>query len=708
MKVENRELPGMIGEWVEKGLSFVICAAIALVLHVSDGTGENQGWFLYSLVAVLTLYVIGRLAFLGYVYVHKSREELGMRRSLECGLLIIFYAYLLVDMSGGQQSALRPLIYLSLAAVTTFTQRSVILAVIASAVVLEFSQPLIDGRLSGEIWVVASHIGMMIAFVLLYPIARSIGGGIEHSKASSHVKQWIGDIRQEAERFRLVEATRPESVDADHDRKHDLSSYFEIHGVIQDIIQMLAMSLDVYTGVVLWYDPAKKTLKVVEAVSASNTLTSQEFSSDEGVLHSVISKQASIKVVVTQWATNPIGYYHRKEPIYSLCAVPIVSDDVILGVLAVDRCEEIEFTAEDLEVVKLAANQIRRATVNEHLLRSLDKSQNEYYHLTKASRALARTLSESEVLEVALEATHAIAPFDLGVIVMMHELGQGYEIVANWPQDLGMKNLQFGGTQNLVDWVIRKNQSLVYHDFLSLPKRPVIFMSDEKLSNLASLLVVPLNVQAHTCGAFVLSSARENFFTDDLQHIFEIISNQLAVSLENAQMYAKVEQMAITDGLTGLYNKRYFNERLEELVSRAERYGQKLALLIMDIDHFKSVNDTYGHPVGDFVLKEVAALLNESMRKTDLVARWGGEEFVVLLDSTGAESAMQKANQLREQASELSFETELGNFSVQISFGVTIFPFDTRKTDEMVEKADQALYHSKKNGRNQVTLFRDL
>jgi diguanylate cyclase (GGDEF)-like protein len=184
-----------------------------------------------------------------------------------------------------------------------------------------------------------------------------------------------------------------------------------------------------------------------------------------------------------------------------------------------------------------------------------------------------------------------------------------------------------------------------------------------------------------------------------------VIANQVASSLENAKMYKQMETMATTDGLTGLLNHRTFQERLSDLLSRAERHGLKLAIILTDIDHFKKVNDTYGHPVGDQVIKRVAKVLESSVRKIDIAARYGGEELAVVLEGADAAGALQLAERIRQDVAKQVMQSEKGPFSVTLSLGIAACPEDGTDKKQLIERADQALYMAKHSGRNRAFTY---
>jgi diguanylate cyclase (GGDEF)-like protein len=184
-----------------------------------------------------------------------------------------------------------------------------------------------------------------------------------------------------------------------------------------------------------------------------------------------------------------------------------------------------------------------------------------------------------------------------------------------------------------------------------------------------------------------------------------VIATQVAVSLANGLLYKKMETMATTDGLTGLTNHRAFQERFGELLDRAVRHGLRAAVLLCDVDHFKKVNDTYGHPVGDEVLRRVARVLQEVARKIDITARYGGEEFAVVLDNADIAQARGVAERIRQEVGKLVLESDKGPFKITMSLGVAAFPDDGKDRAMLIEHADHALYHAKHSGRNRVVTY---
>jgi len=226
-----------------------------------------------------------------------------------------------------------------------------------------------------------------------------------------------------------------------------------------------------------------------------------------------------------------------------------------------------------------------------------------------------------------------------------------------------------------------------------------------KTDNIGSVVVLPLFYEKDLLGIFALLSEKTNAFSPHQIELLKLLANQASTSIANARFHAEIERLAVTDGLTGLFNHRHFQERLAQEFNRLERFSDPISLLIIDIDHFKKINDTYGHPVGDSVLKGIAEKIKKTIRNIDVPARYGGEEFTVILPGTDENGAMNMAERLRKAIGATKFASEKGAFSVNVSIGISTFTKEIRSKEELVETADKALYHAKRNGRNQSILW---
>lgn len=226
-----------------------------------------------------------------------------------------------------------------------------------------------------------------------------------------------------------------------------------------------------------------------------------------------------------------------------------------------------------------------------------------------------------------------------------------------------------------------------------------------------AVLVSPITLFDNNMGSLLLRVARrhEGFIERDV-NFCEIVAESAANALERAHLIdsiqganERLERLAVTDGLTGLYNFRFFRDRLEKEFSRSDRYGNPLSCILIDIDDFKKVNDTYGHLQGDEILRDIAGIAVKSNRQSDVVARYGGEELVALLPQTGINGALRQAERLRDAIESHNFDGLSQGQRVTVSIGVAEFSKDTMKAcEDLVRAADEGLYAAKQRGKNQV------
>jgi diguanylate cyclase (GGDEF)-like protein len=236
--------------------------------------------------------------------------------------------------------------------------------------------------------------------------------------------------------------------------------------------------------------------------------------------------------------------------------------------------------------------------------------------------------------------------------------------------------------------------------------RPQQMVMDSK-ATLKSHLTLPLAVEGEIIGCTSLNSDQPNAFdAQDLQ-FFSVIGYQMASTLKHFQRFNSVKSMAIYDTLTSLYNRRFFEERLGIETQKSFYGGTPLSLVMVDIDHFKKVNDTFGHLEGDKVLCKIASLLKDSVRKKDIVARYGGEEFVLILPGAGLEESAMIAERIRRLVENTPMQIiGQAQINLTVSLGISNFPIHRPNSkEELVKMADQALYEAKEEGRNRVCIF---
>lgn len=222
-----------------------------------------------------------------------------------------------------------------------------------------------------------------------------------------------------------------------------------------------------------------------------------------------------------------------------------------------------------------------------------------------------------------------------------------------------------------------------------------------------SVVIAPLRGGVRVGGLIALGRTEQPpFNTLDLE-LLQTLAFQLTNVLERAMLLSDLERLAVTDGLTGLYNYRHFQERYREEVNLCRRYQHPLTVMLIDLDGFKQVNDTYGHLEGDYLLVQLAEVLRHTLRNTELIARYGGDEFVVLMPSTNLQGGQAAANRLLQAVRETEFLDTLGTprFHITLSIGIAAYPNSTQNPVELLEKADEALETAKRSGRNRVVAY---
>ncbi len=251
-------------------------------------------------------------------------------------------------------------------------------------------------------------------------------------------------------------------------------------------------------------------------------------------------------------------------------------------------------------------------------------------------------------------------------------------------------------TQEPWSQVIASNGTVIEKDLRAAPNSVRLF------KECASRMSIPLISFGQTLGVLTLHSSQPNAFRASELQSLESVADICANSIQNAHYVERVKQLAYLDGLTGIFNRRFFELRIMEEIERARRFGTGMAVIMADIDQFKKLNDEFGHLLGDEVLRQVSSLFHQQVRKIDVVCRYGGEEFAILLTQTNAAQAIAVGEKLRKLVEGYQFPGVPR--TVTISAGVAAFPTHGRTRDEMIRAADNGLYAAKQAGRNRVCL----
>jgi diguanylate cyclase (GGDEF)-like protein len=217
----------------------------------------------------------------------------------------------------------------------------------------------------------------------------------------------------------------------------------------------------------------------------------------------------------------------------------------------------------------------------------------------------------------------------------------------------------------------------------------------------AGAMAIPVRSGGHPFGVLGYYGRAVPFDEEDIDSL-EVLVRQAETAVENSFLYEEAVRLSLTDGMTGLWNRRNFDLRLESELSRALRFSEPFAVVFVELDQMKAVNDRWGHQAGDTVLIELARRLTEAVREVDVVARWGGDEFTLLLPKTGLDGALLLAEKIRSAVGTAPFRIDNGSLDITISVGVAAYPEHGSSGKDLVNAADAAMYQAKAKGRNRV------
>jgi diguanylate cyclase (GGDEF)-like protein len=342
-----------------------------------------------------------------------------------------------------------------------------------------------------------------------------------------------------------------------------------------------------------------------------------------------------------------------------------------------------------------AAGGVLSSITGEHDAAALKEKMTELAILHEASKALGATLVLEEVIDTIVDISAKGLMADIAGALIYDEK-TGLLTVA------GLRGFTAEEREVLNSMTFTPGETVLGEVFSKRKTINVANLSDERPGTtpfngrIKAFVATPLATDGYDIGVLFLGKYIQEPFSISGAEFLETMAAQAAIAVENARLYSQAQELAIHDGLTGIYNYRYLMKQLEEELKRAERYGRSVSLAMIDIDLFKQVNDSHGHQRGDEVLKGLVQMLVSNTRDTDIVARYGGEEFVVILPETDVDDALEAAEKLRSAVAKASFAREKGSsIKITISLGIATYPAQATNQEDLLRLADDALYTAK-------------
>ncbi len=476
-----------------------------------------------------------------------------------------------------------------------------------------------------------------------------------------------------------------------YDASQAVLSTFDLDEVLQRILVIARDYFHLQNVAILLLDKDSDQLCTRSQIGGEPGFENVRVSIGTGLIGSAAQKKRPLYVpdFAKENRYQPWGKKTRSE-----LAIPLMVRDEVVGVLDCQSENPDHFDSETVDLLTLFSTQASMALQNARLY-SLEQRRASQL---EAINAVAReTTVVLDVKELLAKACHKIQPaFDVSHVSMLVKEDEDLVLQAHHG-DLTLRIPEGGKVPagaGLWGRALRESKTVIENDVKADPNFVGIYVES------GSRMCIPLVSFGQTLGVLVLDSARPGSFSvSDIQSL-ESVADICATAIQNAHYVERVKHLAYLDGLTGIFNRRYFELRIEEELERARRFNSGMAVIMVDIDQFKRLNDEFGHLLGDEVLRQVSSVFSQQLRKIDVVCRYGGEEFAILLSQTSQEHALGVAEKLRRMVDSWQFPGVPR--SVTISAGVATCPDHGSTREELVKAADAGLYAAKQAGRNCV------
>ncbi|HSF14488.1 MAG TPA: diguanylate cyclase [Vicinamibacteria bacterium] len=431
-------------------------------------------------------------------------------------------------------------------------------------------------------------------------------------------------------------------------------------------------------------EPSEKALSFDECELAFNVLES-----GEPRLAESLKKEPRLAKLLE--GVNDLG---------AVAGVPLRSKNRVLGVMQLAIGERQLFPTFDFDLFTSIGNQVGMAAENALLFQRTLRQSKEIKVLNNIARIISSSLQIEEVFDAFAHEMKKLVAFDRLSVAFLDPSGSYLRIFASGARadsGWGMESLlPLVGTGP--GWVVLNERHFIHDD----TKAHQRFIEDQFLyeDGIRSYILLPLESRRRIIGSFGLGSRRECAFSDKDLPLLSQLSKQISVAIDNVSLYQRTKENSILDDVSSLFNLRYFHQALERELKLVIRHKSRLSLLFIDLDNFKNINDTHGHLRGTKVLREVGFLLRAAIRETDIAARYGGDEFVVILPDTDAKQAKRLGERMRQLILRTTFLKEEGiNSRLGASIGLATFPSEAPTKEELIHLADERMYRDKEENR---------
>jgi diguanylate cyclase (GGDEF)-like protein len=396
-------------------------------------------------------------------------------------------------------------------------------------------------------------------------------------------------------------------------------------------------------------------------------------------------------------------YVRGLDEARSNLVVPLILRHEVVGVLSVESSRADAFSVEHEKLLTVLGTQAALAIQSHKDRERLEERIRQLDALHRISQLATEQRDLGQVLLAMLEVTEGVIPGGHSAILLLDPNARMLRVRASRGYAPGIESLAIPMGTGITGRCADTGQVVVVADV----EAESAYIAG--VPGARSEIAVPLLAEGRVIGVFNAESPHPGAYTDEHVRTLSVVAQQAAVVIRSAQLQAETRRLAITDHLTGLYNRRHFVGQLEEHLRRARRYHETMGIAFLDIDNFKALNDRHGHSAGDRALQAVAGAMREWVRETDELARLGGDEFAALLLQADAAAARLVLERIRASVGELRLEDLHGQpVTLTLSAGLALFPEDGGDAEWLCGRADAALYEAKRRGRNRVILVADI
>ncbi len=376
--------------------------------------------------------------------------------------------------------------------------------------------------------------------------------------------------------------------------------------------------------------------------------------------------------------------------------MPVISRGKLVSILILSKKQSGRYSLDDIGLLEDITSRVAVSIERGYLHEEVRQRQEELSLISQLAAIMTSSFDIREIYDSFVKELRKVIDVDWAAIMLVegdeiHLLAISSEVGSAWqPGD----KIPFKGTAT--EWVVTNKTALVEPN---LPQEARFWTSKYHLKQgVQSTVFLPLLVGGKAIGSLCIASCRPNAYSQRQVQLLSQLASRIAAPIENARLYAEAEQRARIDQLTGLWNRRHLEERIQVEIGHHSRYGGTFSLIFLDLDFFKAFNDSYGHLAGDKLLKQLGTVMKNSIRTADEAFRYGGDEFAILMPQTSLRDAYEVAERVRDR---IASEIKVDGVSVTASFGLASWPVDGVRINEVIASADMALYYAKQSGGNQ-------